>query len=482
MKKAYKLHRWLGLLLGLPMLLWTLSGIAHPLMGHFFSPETAHRFLPSPSIPASHLQITPSQSSARLGSTPITAVGLAILDTEAYYRIQTDADPEPIYINARTGAVLEDGVHRHATELAKAFLGDPEAQVQQSETVRTFSTEYSRINRILPVQKVRFDRPDGIELFIDTEGARLAAVNDRLRIWNLRLFAFGHKWTFLGSEEAWTRLLIVATFSLLTFLIGLSGLWLYGLLWFRRGTAPSRGLRIHRWLGVAFSVALIGFAGSGFLVTLVKFGPTEEPRTLSNSEIPPQLLAKPLEKLLQVLGDQPIYAFNVIEMKGSAYFRVGIAGDLHTPGRIDYFPTDAVLGGPIPDGDRSYAAYLLTKAHPGNTPPEILNHHALLTRFDEDYGFLNRRLPVHRFGQTSAEHPDGLIYHIETSTATLSHLSTPQNRRQSAIFVNLHKFHFLNFMGNTTRDAILIVVMGLLLILSVTGVYSAFKPRKRKDA
>ncbi|WP_395047661.1 hypothetical protein [Flavobacterium sp.] len=44
-QNMYKYHRTLGIITIIPVIFWTLSGIMHPFMAHFFKPEIAHEKL-----------------------------------------------------------------------------------------------------------------------------------------------------------------------------------------------------------------------------------------------------------------------------------------------------------------------------------------------------------------------------------------------------------------------------------------------------
>ncbi|MFX5130564.1 hypothetical protein ABTC50_20585, partial [Acinetobacter baumannii] len=66
----------------------------------------------------------------------------------------------------------------YATLLARHYLGDQQAAIKASRIITEFDDEYVYINRLLPVWRIDFDRPDGMRVYVDTGTAKLGAMVD----------------------------------------------------------------------------------------------------------------------------------------------------------------------------------------------------------------------------------------------------------------------------------------------------------------
>jgi hypothetical protein len=49
-RNMYRWHRTLGLVTLLPVIMWTLSGLSHPLMSNWLRPPIAHETVPAPPL------------------------------------------------------------------------------------------------------------------------------------------------------------------------------------------------------------------------------------------------------------------------------------------------------------------------------------------------------------------------------------------------------------------------------------------------
>jgi len=45
-------------------------------------------------------------------------------------------------------------------------------------------------------------------------------------------------------------------------------------------------------------------------------------------------------------------------------------------------------------------------------------------------------------------------------------------------FINLHKYHFLDFAGKTTRDIVLLILMAIFSALTISGMYLLRKKKR----
>ncbi|MDP2228743.1 MAG: PepSY-associated TM helix domain-containing protein [Moraxellaceae bacterium] len=123
-----------------------------------------------------------------------------------------------------------------------------------------------------------------------------------------------------------------------------------------------------------------------------------------------------------------------------------------------YFAADGSL---LADGPATHARLLAT-AHSG-LPAAAISHVEKITRFEGEYGFINKRLPVYRVGFDT---PDQLAVFVETvSGVTAAEVRSPQ-RIEGWSFAWLHKWTFLDPLGKNLRDA-LTALMALLIVVTV---------------
>jgi len=73
-------------------------------------------------------------------------------------------------------------------------------------------------------------------------------------------------------------------------------------------------------------------------------------------------------------------------------------------------------------------------------PAQKISDVALVTQFEGEYGFFNKRLPVWRVAYDT---PDHVAYYVETSSGALAALVRDCDRMEGWSFSTLHKFHWL---------------------------------------
>jgi hypothetical protein len=98
---------------------------------------------------------------------------------------------------------------------------------------------------------------------------------------------------------------------------------------------------------------------------------------------------------------------------------------------------------------------------------------SLITRFGDDYGFINKRLPVWRVetprGSVFADVREGLIAARARATWLTSF--------ESWTFDTLHKWAFLNPLGRRNRDYATMIVTAIIIVTSTLGLALAWRRR-----
>jgi hypothetical protein len=119
------------------------------------------------------------------------------------------------------------------------------------------------------------------------------------------------------------------------------------------------------------------------------------------------------------------------------------------------------------------AAPLLARAlaaHHSGLRPDSLGATTLVTRFEGEYGFLNKRLPVWRVDTNAPGHPR---YYVELGTGALASRVDDLDALEGYVFSVLHKCH----VGDIPKDLrdglsasfalgnVIVALMGMVLFL-----------------
>ena len=150
-------HPRLGGVVGLAIIAWGLSGLAHPIISRIQPSAAAYVYKLEPFSSAGVLTV--SDAAARAGLTQsLSAVRLLAWQGRPYYRLQTAADV--IWVDARSGVVAEYAERDYAEFLARHYVGDQDSAVKSMSLQTEFDEDYVFVNRLLPVWRVEFERDD----------------------------------------------------------------------------------------------------------------------------------------------------------------------------------------------------------------------------------------------------------------------------------------------------------------------------------
>lgn len=172
------LHKWFGLILGLQMLLWSVSGAMMALLDHH---KVAGEGAIRPAVPA----LLPAQTlslatvAASLGE-PVLKLRLKPLGRGHVYEATTASGVK--LIDAATGAPLTVDARRAGHLAVAAFAG--EAGVASIRLVETPDFESREIE--LPAWRVEFADADSTTMFMSAAtGELLELRNDAWRLWDV---------------------------------------------------------------------------------------------------------------------------------------------------------------------------------------------------------------------------------------------------------------------------------------------------------
>ncbi len=474
-RNAFNLHRWISIVALVPTLLWSLSGMAHPFMAHWFKPPIAREFLPPKPINTKAIIMPLAEALQANGIAEITQFRLVELGGSTYYQIQLPQKPERIYLNARTGTRLENGDEQYAVWLAKQYFagtnGVANPTVTGKHLITTFTDDYRFINRLLPVWKVSFAE-GSYDVFVETSSNRMATYNTPARKAYLMMFQYMHNWAWLNGAES-LRIGAIVVLLLVIICGSLSGVVLYGFLWNKRAKHTVTGLRkYHRSIGIAVSLSTLTFAASGMYHALHKDRLGDEAGKPALQTI---FKAEELKFGAEQAGfvTPPIFDVHAVKMPlngtESLFYRfshgvknVGTSlSDCCTPLQNTFTDNtgkrperirvatyvNAQTGEALPKGDVNYAKHVAMSL--AGIAPEAIIRDSIITEFKGEYGFVFKRLPVQRIDIAS---DDKRALYIETATGTLSADINNSDRLEGFSFAYVHKLEFLKPLGKDVRD------------------------------
>ncbi|TNF35254.1 MAG: hypothetical protein EP312_04195, partial [Gammaproteobacteria bacterium] len=257
MRKLLAGHRWAGVIACMAILAWSLSGVLHPVMSRL-QPQPAKRAAPAAVLPAA--ADLPALLAAQQVDR-ITALHPAVIDDQTWLRITT-ADDAVLYLDPVSSTPLADGEAQHARFLARHFSGEHGAAISRITLVTAFDDEYPYVNRLLPVWRVEFDRPDHLRVFVDTAHSRLGTLVDDRKLWMSQTFTALHTWHW--AEGSVWRLIAMSLLLLATASTAVAGMMMAYRLRNARQRLASKPLRLwHRRLAIAVSLSAVMFSSSG---------------------------------------------------------------------------------------------------------------------------------------------------------------------------------------------------------------------------
>lgn len=504
-RHMYRWHRILGIITVVPVVLWALSGISHPLMSNWLRPPIAHETVPAPPLLGPALAVPVAQVLADHHLPAVQNLRVVQYQRQPYYQVTT-ASGKLRYFSAATSRELPGGDQAYAEDVARYLLADSTSAVASAERLTHYTGEYKFINRLLPVWKIKLARPDGMAVFVETGQSRLGTFNNHARATFLWVFGMMHNWDFLDGLPRPLHLGIMLVFTTIIWLSALSGLVIYGFV--RRKLRQPRSSqdkvgwlrRRHRTLGLWVAFVTFTFAGSASYHLWQKLTPDRRDEVVRRTTFGASELAWPLAQALG--GPEPVTQLSLARVGGQPYYRL-VSKKADGQPQVQYRSTrDGQL---LPDGEFRYARELaqefnaklsqpmpaaastgsssaiadccaapepaattatktalgLPAAGPAPATAALLSPE-LITKFAGEYGFVNKRLPVVKLAFEGPGHP---ALYVEPASGKLAALVTDGDRREGLSFAVLHKFFLMDWAGKNVRDFIAIFsALGVLVV------------------
>lgn len=208
------LHKWIGLIIGLQFLLWTLSGTVMALLP--MDEVAGGERLPAPLVRSSSTDGWPTVQQ-QLQSTPIITVSLRPLLERSVYEISTPAGVR--LFDAASGRPIEVNADlaRHVAVAAYAGNGAVERVVPLDEITLAVR------DHELPIWRVDFDDANNSSFYVSgSTGALLQRRNDTWRVWDF--FWMLHNMDYLNRTSFNHPLIVVVGFAAVW--LAITGVWL----------------------------------------------------------------------------------------------------------------------------------------------------------------------------------------------------------------------------------------------------------------
>jgi hypothetical protein len=291
------------------------------------------------------------------------------------------------------------------------------------------------------------------------------------------------------------RLLVEMAFTALAFLTALMGIYIFLITKSKKFGKNQllRARRNHRYTAVIFALFTLMFSFSGCYHAFSKLKDDTRDQFYMQHPFATNSIQLDIEKIRQ-LAKKQITNISLVYMGTLSYWQVKVK-DATKRSKGDNKPKDLMkemsATAPtvlyiaakdytlLPDGEKKYAQYLATQfsQQDGST----IQSAVLITKFEGEYGFVNKRLPVWKISYPVNQQER---YYVETSSGKLSVRVNNSDLWEANSFNYLHKHHFMDFAGKEWRDfstmfwvasQIAMIVIGLILY-----VRSQFKQPKNR--
>ena len=496
-KNIYKWHRIIGLITIIPVICWSLSGLMHPFLSHWFKPVIAREFMPARVLDKSQIRLSVQEVLKHNRITDLKNFRLVQFANGTLYQVKT-VDDKLRYFSAADGAELKDGDKQYAEHLARYFLDDKTSAVKSITLQTSFSQQYKYVNRYLPVWKVSFDRDDNMDVYVETASSRLGTFNTTSRKVFLWVFDNFHNWSFLEKITSNTlRITIMVILLAVILSSAVTGITIYGLFWSRfkkltRDNEKKGVRRYHRQIGIAVAFVALTFTFSGAFHATRKLQPNQLP-----------LVYEPLiktEELTVASLDLPVdwerlHNLSVVRKSKKDYFQAFYTMTDDAPAEAVYI--NAADSSVWENGNIEYAKFLGKKflqvlgnsttisaaccEEAGEVSQSGVDENATILKAEivpkfenREYGFVFKRLPVVRLQYDT---PDENALYVEPATSRLAAAINSTDRLEGYSFAIFHKYLLLDWAGKNVRDVTMMIAALGLLVVSVLGLLVFVKSR-----
>lgn len=407
------------------------------------------------------------------------------------------ASLQPVSLPGGSSTPAEEvlsGDHDCCTSTMASIMNNSKgAQVNEVVLVEQFDKEYKYVNRLLPAWKVSFHRADGIRIYVETGQDRFAFAVDNSRAAFDTFFSLFHTlgWLdFMGKGKHIVEMLVM----LLAMFTTLMGLYMFFTTKTKqvRGNRSARARRTHRYTSLTASLFTLLFTFSGGWHAFEKLTPDTRDQYYADNRFTAKDASPDMARLQAAIGDSEwITNLSLVKMEDGNYWQVFHKGkqsaghhaspaggkdlmksmSVPAPNTLYVKATDYRV---LPSGEQQYARYLATQFSKRDTGKIILT--TAITKFEDEYGFVNKRLPVWKVGYAENNHER---YYIETSSGKLGALVNDKDLYEGYSFALFHKHHFMDWGGKTVRDISTMFWAFMQVLMISVGLWFWIKTRRK---
>lgn len=260
------LHRWVGIVAGLVVILWFLSAFTMMYAGGMPTVTPQERLDRLPTLDLAAVKVGPAEAAASAGLDPAQAGApvLFMLDGRPAWRF-----PGAVTVYADDTTLFSRLSLGQARAVAARFLREPAPELAYVETLD--SADQWTLGRRMPLEKFVANDSAGTQVYVSAESGEVVVATTRRERALAWLGAIPH-WLYfdgLRQEQAvWYRL--VVTLSAIACVLAVVGMLLAILRW--RPSTPFRwsvsipfrgGMRWHYIAGAIFGVFVLTWSFSG---------------------------------------------------------------------------------------------------------------------------------------------------------------------------------------------------------------------------
>lgn len=227
--------------------------------------------------------------------------------------------------------------------------------------------------------------------------------------------------------------------------------------------------KLHRWLGLAFSLSVLIASGSGVIHNVMTRtqAPPPSARPSGGGMDVNAIKLTVAEAVAKLSEPNPeVQAVNLRGIGGQPWYQI------YTKASRGPQYVSAVDGKADPAQDEAYAAEIAKNFLAGAEVKKT----DFLTAFNTEYLNIFRILPVHRFDTGDAL--DTRVY-VSTTTGSVTRHTDKQRQFEATIFTNFHKLGFIP--NKDLRDLVLTVMTFGTFLVACLGIalFFATRPKQR---
>lgn len=454
-------HRRLGLAFVFALMLWSFSGILHPIisrLGPTAVPWQAGA-LHTMNLPA------PADLECLHGVNQIGGARLFSWQGRPVWQFMLNRGEPRRYCDAQSGALLPNAEPLWVQDLARKLVVN-QSEIVSVERVVKFGPHYPQINRILPVYHVRF--ADGVSAYVDPDSRQLTGSSNAVKGLGMQAFRILHTWAFLPhglGTKIWMTFLLIGLFA--AALLGCCWLWRIR----QSVSSRPRYVQLHAWLGLILLLPFNAWLVSGLWHIWAAKVPTSvhgREQVIAVSSLKHLPMQHGISELVLLpYGEMMWRSSGALQASGEHDHQRG----MQQKAAFTYFS----LAGETLDATLAQRQLAENLSRDYQSAVQIKTVE-LVTRYGDEYGFIFKRLPVLKVALKDQE---ATVLYLDPVSGALAAQINRAARWEGYAFSWLHKGHWVDaWLNKTWRDSLLALGAALLFMLGLLGLIRGLKGKK----